>query len=616
MLKLILSVFAALLVLFGCGGGGGDSGSGGGGGGGSVTPASIEVLSSDTTLQSAGTGVTITAFVKNSSNVAMPNQPVTISSSSGALQNVSTTTNASGVATANLSVGANKSNRTIRVTVSSGTASGFIDLSVVGTQVILTGDAAVQQGSTATYSVRVLDSAGNPIQNASVSLTSSRNNTLSPNPALTNSSGIASITYTAVNATTPGNPDVLTASALGASAKLDIVVSNVQFRFLTPSAGTNVVLGAVQPLTVQYRVGGLPGAGNVNFTTTRGLINGASSATVALGPTGEASVNLTSGTSGPGPVTVLAQIPGVVQAPLQLNFVSVTPATIVAQANPAAIQPNSGGSTLSQSTIEATVRDADNNPVAGRQVNFTIDSDSSGGNLSSPSALTDQNGKAQVQYIAGTTSTGANGVSIRASVDGTAIDDLTELTVNGQALFITIGFGNEISNLDSTTYSKPFSVFVTDATGNPVSGRSLSISVIPDFYLKGELAFDNVNEPNAWRYAAGSPTVACLNTDINRNGIADPGESSPLMPGNVVTAVPATVTTDASGRAVFDLRYGENYVPWLSVSVTARTTVAGTESSRTLGFFLTGDAGDFTDGNVNPAGRISPFNGADEFVCP
>jgi hypothetical protein len=588
----------------------------GGGSTPSEPPATIEVLSSDNTMQSAGTGVTITAFVKNRLNVAMANEPVVISSDSGLLQNASTTTDTNGVATAQLLVGADKTNRTIRVTVRSGTASGFVNVSVVGTRVILTGDAAVQQGSTATYSVRVLDSSGNAIPSALVSLTSSRNNTLSPNPASTDVLGLANVTYTAVNATTLGNPDVLTANALGATARLEVVVSNVVFRFIVPpAAGSNVVLGATQPLTVEYLVGGAPAAGNVNFTTTRGLINGAPSATVAL-DAGQAAVNLSSGTSGPGPVTVLAQIAGVGQASLQLNFVADTPASVAVQANPAAIPPNSGGSTLSQSTIEATVRDAANNPVAGRQVNFRITSDLSGGSLSSPSSLTDLNGKAQVQYISGTTSTAVNGVTVEARVDGTSIARTTSLTVNSQALFITIGFGNTIENADPTTYSKPFSVSLTDATGNPVGSQNISISVIPDTYLKGFLVLRTLPEPSVWIYDFGSPTITCPNTDTNFNGIVDLGESSPLLPGNVVAASPATVTTDASGRAVFNLLYGEQFAPWLNVRVVARTTVAGTESSRTQIFSLSGSAQDFVGTSNPPAGVSSPFNGSNVNACP
>lgn len=578
-----------------------------GGGSTAIEPAAtIEVLASSNTLQSGGVGVDITAFVKNRLNAAMPNEPVSFSADSGLLQGASTTTDANGLGTAKLLVGSDKSNRTVRVTVRSGVASGFVNVQVVGTRVILTGDAAVQQGSTATYTARVVDSAGNGISGAQVTLTSSLGNGFSPAIATTDSLGFATSTYTATNATAPSTTEQIAATALGASAQLNVTVSNVVFRFTVPTAGSNLVLGTPQQLTVQYTVGGAPGSGNVSFTTTRGTIAG-SPASIGSAGAGLATVTLNStSASGAGPVTVLAQIPGVGQASIQLNFVAETPSSIAVQANPSAIPPNSGGSTLSQSTIEATVRDSSGNPVANRQVNFNISSDVSGGSLSSPSALTDLNGRAQVQYIAGSTSTPVNGVTVAATVNGTAITNSASLTVSGQSLFITIGFGNDISNVDTTTYTKPFSVYLTDATGNPVGSQSVSISIEPLAFLTGRLARDLSDN---WGFAAGSPTAVCRNTDINLNGIVDGAEVGPLRPGNVVVATPSPVTTDSSGRAVFNLQYGEQFAPWVIVKVVARTTVAGTESKRESVFSLVGSVEDFTS-EGGPAGTTSPY-GAD-----
>lgn len=572
-----------------------------GGGSTAIEPAaSIEVLASSNTLQSGGVGVDITAYVKNRLNTAMPNEPISFSADSGLLQGASTTTNANGLGSAKLLVGSDKSNRTINVTVRSGAASGTVQVSVVGTRVILTGDAAVQQGSTASYSVRVVDSAGNGISGAQVTLSSSRGNGFSPAVGSTDSLGFVSSTYNATNATTVGNPDVVTASALGTSAQLSVTVSNVVFRFTVPTSGASVVLGAPQTLTVEYTVGGAPGSGTVSFTTTRGSL----SASSALLSGGQASILLNStSASGAGPVTVLAQLPGVGQASIQLNFVAETPSSIAVQANPSAIPPNSNGSTLSQSTIEATVRDASGNPVANRQVNFNITSDVSGGSLSSPSAVTDLNGRAQVQYVAGSTSTAVNGVVINATVNGTAISNSASLTVSGQSLFITIGYGNDITNVDTTTYSKPFSVYLTDATGNPVGSQQVSLSVVPLAYRTGQLT--RLSD-GTWVYASGSPTATCRNTDFNLNGSQDSNEPSVLRPGNVVVATPGVVTTDTAGRATFALQYGEQFAPWVIVKVVARTTVSGTESVRETIFSLVGSSEDFTS-DSGPAGTTSPW---------
>lgn len=567
-----------------------------GGGSTAIEPAaSIEVLASSTTIQSGGAAISITAFVKNRLNASVANEPVTFSADSGLLQSVSTKTDANGVAQANLTVGADKTNRPIRVTVRSGVASNFVIVNVIGTRLVLSGDAAVQRLSSATLAVRALDSANNPIPGASITLSSSLTNTLLPSPSVTDSLGVATATYTAVNS---GN-DVVTASGLGATAQLQVVVSAIDFGFTAPDQGASVNLNVTRTVTVRYTNNGaaVPNA-LVSFTSTRGSISGGTeSANVSrTNASGDASVQVIS--TSPGPATVTAQVTGVAQTSLQLNFVAINPATISVQANPGAIPPNSGGSTLSQSTIEATVRDSGGNPVQGQQVNFRIVSDLSSGTLTSSTALSDLNGKAQVQYIAGSVSTAVDGVVIEATVNGSVVPALTRtasLTVNGQTSFLTIGFGSTIEELNAATYKKTFSVYLTDATGNPVGSQAVSISVVPQTYGKG-LAADSPGNP------------ICPNTDTNKNGIVDAGESTvggALVPGNVVLASPGTVTTDSNGIALFSLQYGKQYATWVTVNVVARTTVQGTETSRTTSYRTTLMEGDIL--------RDSPFGTG---VCP
>ncbi len=587
-----------------------------GGGSTALQPAAtVEVLTSSNTLQSGGTSVDITAFVKNTLNVTMPNEPVSFSADSGLLQSASTVTDATGRGTAKLLVGNDKSNRTIRVTVRSGNASGFVNVAITGTRVVLTGDAAVQQGNSAVYTVRVLDSSNVGIAGATVNLSSNLNNTVSPAVVTTDVLGFASATYTAVNASSPGSPDRLTATGLGATASQDITVSNVIFRFTNPQNGDGVALATPggTTLTVEYTVGGLPGTGaNVKFSTTRGSVT--SSALIGSAGSGLANATLTStNASGAGPVTILAQIDGVGQASLQLNFEAQVPSTIALQANPSAIPPNEGGGTLSQSTLLAVVRDSAGNAVANKQVNFGITSDVSGGSLSSPSALTDVNGRAQVQYVSGSATSPVDGVKIRASVasDPSIFADAS-LTVSRQSLFITIAVGNTIGNVNETTYSKPFGVYVTDATGNPVGNQAVLISVEPVAYLTGGLA-RNIST-NVWEYDASSPTAVCRNTDTNFNGFVDPGELSPIRPGNVILATPATVTTDSEGRASFVLNYGEQFAPWVIVEVVARATVAGTESSRRAVYSVVGSVEDFWS-EGGPAGTTSPYGTAAPADC-
>jgi hypothetical protein len=303
-----------------------------------------------------------------------------------------------------------------------------------------------------------------------------------------------------------------------------------------------------------------------------------------------------------GPATVLAQSGGA-QATLAISFIATTPASVVLQANPGSIPPNTAGSTANSVSLQAIVRDAAGNPVAGRVVNFTAVADGSNGVITPGSGTTDANGTVVVQFIPGALTTASNGVVLSATVQGTSVTGTASLTVSGQALFISIGTGNEIENLNQTTYQKRFSVYVTDANGAPAANRIVNLAVFPDFYYKGFMTKGD----DGW---VATRTAKCANEDINRNGILNPGEDTNgdglLTPGLPVVVSPASVTTDATGFATFFLQYGENYAPWVDTTITARTTVGGTESVKTQLYTLLGAAEDFTGDNP-PAGVINPF---------
>ncbi len=615
----IFKWLAALLVtlaLVACGGGGGSAGTVAGGSNvpdKTLVPASVEVLASNTTLQSTGETVDITAFVKTSGNVAIANQVVTFNADSGLLQNVSATTDNNGVASAKLAAGSNKANRDIVVKVTSGSVSGQVVVSVKGIQLALAGELALKLGASTKYTLKVVDGTGKAVSGASVALSSSLGNALSESAVTTDASGTATFTYTATKA----GDDTITAQSLGTSVQQPVVVSAVDLAFVSPAASTLIPVGATQIFTMRYLSGGSGvGGKTVSFSTTRGVL--ASSTTTVTNASGEASVSVSSNSAGP--ATVVAVIDGVGRASIAADFIAQTPSSIVMQSSLGSIPPNSSGTNSSQSTIEATVRDAAGNLVTGKAVNFNIVSDVSGGYLSTATVNTDQYGKAKVQYVAGTSSTAADGVVISGTVAGTGIVSNVKLTVSAKALFINIAYGNTISNLDETTYSKPFSIYVTDATGNPVGNQQVTVSVIPDSYMKGWLS----SQATGWRYSSGSPTFFCRNTDINRNGIYDPSvfedvngngvwdtvelkETGPLKPGNVVVATPGLLTTDSSGRASFALQYGEQYAWWVSVDLTAKALVAGTESRTTHTLLLDMSADDANNVSTSPANSVSPF---------
>lgn len=612
---------------------------------------SIEVLASATTVKTGGDTVLLTAFVKDASNNAMASQPVSFSASTGTLSAVGAITNASGAATASFSAGSDRSNRSATVTVTAGAITQTLVLQIQGTSLTISGRESLALNDTADYTVTAEDSNGNRLSGVTVTATSQSGNFVSPDAAVTDASGQATFRLVSTRA----GADTLRFFGAGAQKLTNVTVSGDDFSFTTPAANTLVNIGQSQTISVNYRVGGVAQAGSaITFAATGGTLT---STAVTTNASGVATTSISSTSAGP--VIVQATVAGgTTSATLPISFVATNPASLVLQVGQASIAPNPAGSTTNNTQIIARVVDAANNPVQGKAVTFRRVADPSGGSLQQASATTDASGQATVTYVSGSQSTAANGVVLEASVPneaGTAITGIASLTVNQTALFITLGTGNVVASLDAQTYRKDWVVYVTDADGNAVSGVTLTFRAIPTKFGRGRLVFlDPV-----WGYQ--SPIETCPNEDVDRDGILDsvidedtdgdgvldagedrnsngvldtdedtnnndvldPGEDKNgngrldfneddngdgvLWPGNVVAVSPGSVQTDATGRATISLIYAESYAPWVEVTLTATARVSGTESRRDATFTLPGQAADFSDEEVPPAGVVSPF---------
>ncbi len=145
-MRLFKNLLAGLVAigLVACGGGGGSAGTQPGVTAPTSTAAAVEVLTSAASVASAGDQVVITAFVKSAANVSLAAQEVKFTASSGVITVDSSLSNASGAVTARLSAGANKAQRDITVTVTSGSASGQIVIPVTGTRLSIAGSPALR----------------------------------------------------------------------------------------------------------------------------------------------------------------------------------------------------------------------------------------------------------------------------------------------------------------------------------------------------------------------------------------------------------------------------------------------------------------------------------------
>jgi fibronectin type 3 domain-containing protein len=581
--------------------------------------ASIDLLVSNPQLNSDGaTTVALTAIVKDSSNRALSGKSVSFSADSGVLAVTSGTTDANGTATATLGTGGNPTNRTIRVSASTGSISAATNnVTVTGTALSISGAASLSSGDTTPLTIFLKDSAGAGIVGKTVTVTSANGNTLSPASAATNASGQVIVNVTA----TVGGTDKITASSIGATKGFDLTVNTTILTFITPPplATTEIPIGTNQTVTVAYMSGTIPQPGvTVNFLTTRGALSSASAVT---GANGRATVTVASTNSGP--ALLVASIVGGPTAQAAVEFVAPTPSSLTLQATPATIGTNSGGLTTEKSLITAVVRDANDNLVKNKTVSFTIINDASAGSLTPASSITDSFGTASTYFISGASPGGLGGVTIRASVVGTAVTATTSLTVARKSLFIALAAGNEIKTGPvSNSYLKEFVALVTDSAGNPVVGATVVPTIVPLYYQKGYYTYSTSS--SRWTqvgtlvssFSTHPGIPACWNEDLmthnplyDFNGVLDPGEdqngNNRLDPGDVVS-VTATVT-NSSGLSTVSLVYAEDYAYWVTVKLETFTGTSGSTASAFVDYTLEGMASDFVNPGISPPGNPSPF---------
>ncbi len=614
MLKKLLSLGVVLVsaALASCGGGGDGTISGGGGGATSV--GSITVLASSPQLQSdqsQANTVTITAQVKDENNAVLEGVTVQFSASSGSLAVTQAVSDSLGMAVAQLSNGTNLANRSITVNAQAGGVEGSVAVDVVGTSISITGPAALALDDTGAYVAALKDSKSVGISQQTVALTSANGNTIASSTLTTDTSGNVDFNLTADIA---GN-DTLTVSGLGLTATKAVSVSGDAFAFTAPLSAAEINLGVAQAVTVNWTKSGVPQAGEtITFSATRGVL---SASTAVTNGSGDASVTITGANSGSAVLT--ATNDEATSTNRSIEFVAVTPATVDLQASRLTIGVGE------QSELSAIVRDSANNLVKNKTVEFLIAS-GSGGSLSPGTAVTDSQGLAKAVYTA-SGATGAGGVEISATVQGTAVSDTVELTVAGQAYFITLGTGNTLFEPDTARYAKEWSISVTDVQGRPVSGQAIQASIRSTSFVQGQLGW--ADPPGLWSYAS---SLYCPDEDFDNNGILDldvedVNGNGRMEAGNIasVAAVPssasssapcaalnaqgaeAPVVTNSQGNARVCVFYPQNYAEWVEVRLTATAPVGGSEFSSSSVFTLQVWADDVDSETDAPPNQYSPF---------
>jgi len=596
--------------------------------------ASIQLIASSPQLNSDQFGlttVTISAIVKDANNNVVEGVPIIFSAdNNGALivAEVPLPTSSNGIASAELSNGVgDASNRTINVAATDGNVSATIAIDVVGTTLTISGPGALAQGGTAPYTVILADSNGVGIFGETLTVASANGNTI--NPASTNlTTGVDGDAQFSLTADQPGN-DTLTVTGLGLTATQVVNVSGDSFSITVPVADAplNIAPAGPHTVTARWQINGVAQVGQqINFTSTRGTLSAGSALTTA--PDGDATVTISSTNAGPAQITAEIDSTGTATG-VAVEFIATTPDSLTIQASPFTVAVNE------QSEISAIVRDAQFNLVKNQTVNFLIVADDSNGFLSIASAVTDSQGRAVTFYTGGGVSGSPNGVTISATVAGTAITGSVNLTVARKELDLTIGTGNEIFSPTTASHAQEWNILVTDAVGNAVANSTVQVSLRSIAYYEGFLIVNPAPPPSAWITAVYQ---VCPDEDINRNGSLDlingvigtdedANGSGQLEAGNValVSAVPpsasasdpcssagaggtsADVITNSQGLARVCVIWPQNFSWWVDVQIVAQASVSGSEFSAQQVWNLPALAEDITDIGAAPPNVVSPF---------
>ena len=370
------------------------------------------------------------------------------------------------------------------------------------------------------------------------------------------------------------------------------------------------------------------------FSTDQGTLSATTAATDASGTatveisgiTTEANIVAESGST-VGSVTIRASGQGEVT----LLPEGVVIRDFIVQANPAVTGPNQPGNTGNFSSIDVRVFGAlgvtENVQVGNAAVRFRIATSPPYGVLdvdtSVNPALSNSTGLATNRFVPGGATSGTDAIVICASVDGLAVpatpgldfagnpcqanEKPVRLTVAQQALFVKISTDNQIEKTDGgLTYTKKFTVNVTDAAGRGVPGVVVTPRLLPVYYYKGYYTLGE----EQWSKAAN---LRCDNEDSNFNGILDSQDNNEngdafVWPGQAAAvSVANNGVTDGTGFVILSLKYGQRFGTWATYQIEARASVGGTEGVAQFEYGLDVATPDVKNKEATPGFQTSPY---------
>jgi hypothetical protein len=572
------------------------------------------VNSSSTTLNADGTSsLTLTLYALTTGNASVAGATIDVAATNGViLSTPSVVTTATGATVTITAVSSDQTNRVSTITASCMNCSASpatTQIKVVGASIALTNAGStslIVGGATSTLSATVKSFSGASLSGVDVSfaVTDPLVLGLSVASAKTNSAGVAQVTVSGLKA----GSAIVNVSALGNAASQAYTSGAPAAVLAVTSPSNNSVLetNASQTITVSAPAG----ATSVTFATTLGsFANGQASQSILVA-SGIATATLTAAQAGTATVTVIdtlkntANVTIVVSPPVS----AANKILLNASQTTLPISLADGGQNSLTLTARAIASDGLNDQaVANVPILFTMTGGPGAGESLTPAlAYTNSSGNATATFTSGSVASISNGIVISASIQGTAVQTGTLpsnnnvlLTVGGQALSVAFGPASVLGeSTDKTLYVQQYSVQVTDANNNPVSGQVVTLRMRPVAFSTGP--------------ACAVEATYC-SEDVNGNGSLDADEDGRRTPTTVATAgscptappvntltrdtnltpsnsdgggIPATVTTGANGTAAFDLTYLKGSAFWIVNRLSATVSSNGTETNKSTIFRL------------------------------
>ncbi|MBQ0958090.1 hypothetical protein KAK06_03885 [Ideonella sp. 4Y11] len=581
--------------------------------------------------------VTVTVTAVDASSQVVSGATVSITADNGGqVTTASSTTGTDGTVTATVESSSATAVGSIKVTATSGSASGSTSISVTDSQVAV-GDLVMALSSSAiansggdevTLTVTAVDAKRNTVAEAPVTITvddlaaiitpsgtvTGTDGTLTAkvtigsdksNRAFNLSATSGSITRSTAVQVTGANLSATYASAVSPGSAGNTIRYLLADANALPMTGQSISVSAPGLATV---VGTTDTAGAYTYTYTAPSIDGSLVVTATAG-----------GTSN----TATVQIKASGTVPPAVGTVSAKRVSM----EPRKVAVNEPGKTTNQAQVRVLFQDASNKGIANMRVRLDLNGDANnvGGTFANGTAqlYTAADGSVTTSYIPGTRSSPTDGLTIRACYDsqdfaiGTCPNSVTTVgTVTNSPLSISLGTNQEIEIGDTKlTYIKRYGVLVSDSSGAPVPGVTISTTVEATDYAKGQWVVSGgkwVQTP----VVGTRPAVVCANEDLNRNGALNTGEDTngngQLDPRQAdLLASVVSGTTDAAGRATVMIEYQQEAASWVQflLKVTA-TGVSGTEGNATKSAWLSVPASVVNNTSASPPFQISPYGTA------